>query len=220
METWLRDGAVCIQGITSGIVHFSARVPCEGTQNCVHGMAFTAPVFGHRALCFSVISHEIPFKWCLLSDLDAGCHYSPGVALQIVDRPCPSLPLPNISRFLAQSFAQFLHDLLCIFSEFTQILSILPNFVKCSFGSIRIHPEASAAVGKGASDTQNFAHFTMIFIHAPPLGGASYEMVCFSEEHFLGECFWEELFWEELKEVCMTSVITAIRTLTGPMFWF
>ena len=74
METWLRDGAVCIQGVTSGIVHFSVCVPCEGIQNCVHGMAFTAPVFGHRALCFSVISHEIPFKWCLLSDL--GCRLS------------------------------------------------------------------------------------------------------------------------------------------------
>ena len=131
METWLRDGAVCIQGVTSGIVHFSVCVPCEGIQNCVHGMAFTAPVFGHRALCFSVISHEIPFKWCLLSDLDAGCHYSPGVALQTVDRPRPSLPLPNI-------FPLFLHKVLrnsftiyCVFSrnlhKFCRSCQILSN---------------------------------------------------------------------------------------------
>lgn len=52
METWLRDGAVCISTVASGIVHFSMRVPHEGKQDCVHGMAFTAPVFGHRTLLF------------------------------------------------------------------------------------------------------------------------------------------------------------------------
>ena len=95
-------------------------------------------------------------------------------------------------------------------------MSILPNFVKCSFGSIRINSEASAATGKGASDLQNFAHF--------------------DNDLLLMRLVWEELSRNGLlfggafprgvllggaslggaKEVCMLSGATAIRTPSGP----
>ena len=159
METWLRDGAVCIQGVTSGIVHFSVCVPHEGIQTAFMAWHSRRPISASVHCCFSVISHENQFNWCLLSDL--GCRLSLftwGSALRLRTGFVHLYLCRTFCIFLTRSVAQFLHNLPCIFSEFAQILSILPDFVKCSFGSIHINSEASAATGKGASAVQNFAH--------------------------------------------------------------
>ena len=81
--------------------------------------------------CFSIISHENRFNWCLLSDLRCRLSlFTWGSALRLRTDFVHLYLCRTFCIFLTRSFAQFLHNLTCIFSEFAQILSILPNFVK------------------------------------------------------------------------------------------
>ena len=88
------------------------------------------PISASVHCCFSVISHGNQFHWCLLSNLRCRLSlFTRGSVLRLWTDLVHLYLCRTFCIFLTRSFAQFLHNLTCIFAEFAQILSILPIFV-------------------------------------------------------------------------------------------
>ena len=115
LESFISAYAFPTRAFRTAFMAWHSRRPISATVHC----------------CFSVISHENRSNWCLLSDLRCRLSlFTWGSALRLWTDFVHLYLCRTFCIFLTRSFAQFLHNLTCIFAEFAQILSILPNFVK------------------------------------------------------------------------------------------